>query len=151
MANVTLQDLLDRAREFEQRLEKYYAAIRDESKNDGVRLLTYYLSRHRRHLDQALSSYSPEEIERMCRIRLKYDVDFYPEREFKLMKTPPDQVKGQGLLEAAVEYDTVLANLYKSVLKQPLSAEAANLINSLIRLEEKDIVMLKKMIAMDYF
>ena len=54
-------------------------------------------------------------------------------------------------LEAAVGYDAELVDLYKKILQQPLSTEAAVLIESLIRLEERDIIMLKKMIAMNYF
>ena len=54
MAIVSIADLLDRASQFEERLEKYYAAIRDESEDNGVRLLTYYLARHRQHLQDAI-------------------------------------------------------------------------------------------------
>lgn len=151
MAIINIEDLLDRAREFEVRLEKYYASIRDESQDNGVRLLTYYLSRHRRHLEEALSDYNPEELSRIGGVKLKYDIEFYPEKAFHLMKTPPQEVKGRELLEAAVGYDTELVDLYKKILEQPLSTEAAVLIESLIRLEERDIVMLKKMIAMNYF
>jgi len=67
------------------------------------------------------------------------------------MQTPPREVKGQALLEAAVGYDTELVSLYKQILRQPLSTEATALVESLIRLEERDIVMLKKMIATHYF
>ena len=151
MAIVSIEDLLDRASQFEERLERYYAAIRDESKDNGVRLLTYYLSRHRRHLQEALSNFKQEEISRIKKIKLKYNIEFYPEREFKLIKTPPQEVRGEELLEAAVGYDLELITLYKSILKQPLIQEAAGLMESLVRMEEKDIVMLKKMIASHYF
>jgi len=151
MAIVSIGDLLDRAGAFEERLAEYYAAIRDASKDDGVRLLTYYLSRHRRHLQQALKDFSAGEIERIRRVRLKYDIEFHPEREFHLMETPPREVKGQELLEAAAGYDTELISLYKKILQQPLNEEATAFVESLIHVEERDIVMLKKMVAMDYF
>lgn len=151
MAIVCIQDLLDRARQFESRLEKYYAAIREESKDNGVRLLTYYLSKHRRHLDQVLENYSPAEIERIFKIQLKYDLEFHPEKDFKLMDKPVQEVKGLDLLQAAVDYDLQLVRFYRNVLFQPLGAEAAVLFQSLVKLEEKDVVMLKKMIAMNYF
>lgn len=151
MAIVSIGDLIDRAAEFEKRLEKYYAAIRDESQNDGVGLLTYYLSRHRRHLQHALDEFSPTKISRIRNVKLKYDIEFHSEKDFPLMKTPPQDVKGQELLEAAVGYDTELVSLYKKILQQPLSADAKSLFETLIRIEERDIVMLKKMIAMNYF
>ena len=151
MAIVRIQDLLERARVFESKLEKYYAAIRDESQNDGTRLLTYYLCRHRRHLDQALENYSQTDIERIYRAQLKYDIEFDPETDFKLLESSPQDVKGQEMLGAAVDHDTRLIQFYHSILEQPLGPEASALIQSLIKLEEKDVVMLKKMIAMNYF
>jgi hypothetical protein len=54
MAIVSIGDILDKAAEFERILEKYYIEIRDNTSNNGVKLLTYYLSRHRRHLQEAL-------------------------------------------------------------------------------------------------
>lgn len=151
MAFESIGDLLDRAGEFETRLERYYAAIRDESQDNGVRLLTYYLSRHRRHLQQALNGLNPGKVGHIRRIKLKYDIDFHLEKAFHLIKTPPCDIKGTELLEAAVSYDEELVKLYKNILQQPLSTEASVFIETLIRVEEKDIVMLKKMIAMDYF
>ncbi len=151
MAIVSIADLFDRVSWFEKKLEAYYARIRDESKDNGVRLLTYYLARHRRHLEQALENFEPDTIVHIRRIKLKYDIDFYPEKEFHLMHTAPNDVKAEELLNAAVGYDLELVDLYKSILDQPLSSEAATLIEGLIRVEEKDIVMIKKMIATHYF
>jgi tetratricopeptide (TPR) repeat protein len=148
---VDIADLLYRAQEFEDKLERYYAALRDQSQDNGVRLLTYYLSRHRRHLQEALDNIDAAELARVRGIKLKYDVEFHPEKDFHIMELPPDQVKGKDVLEAAVAYDEQLVNLYKSILNQPLTEEAIELLESVIRIEERDIVMLKKMIAMNYF
>ncbi|HEB30244.1 MAG TPA: hypothetical protein ENI15_05135 [Spirochaetes bacterium] len=151
MAFKSIGDLLEKAGEFEIRLERYYAAIRDESQDNGVRLLTYYLSRHRRHLQQALNGMDHDKIEHIRKIKLKYDIDFQPEKAFHLITTSPSDIRGKGLLEAAASYDEELVELYKDVLQHPLNTEASVFIETLIRIEEKDIVMLKKMIAMNYF
>jgi hypothetical protein len=151
MAFESIGDLLDKASEFESRLEKYYAAIRDESQDNGVRLLTYYFSRHRNHLNKALEGFDADKIGRIRKIKLKYNVEFDPEKAFHLLKTPPKDVKGQELLETSVEYDAELVSLYKKILKQPIGPEATVMVENLIRVEEKDIVMIKKMIAMNYF
>lgn len=151
MAIVNIGDLLDRAADFERRLEQYYAEIRDQSKDNGVRLLTYYFSRHCRHLPEVLKEYSPQIIAHVRKIELKQDISFVPEKEFHAMGTPPDAVRGLELLEAAVKYDTALVNLYREILEQPLIGQAQELFDSLIHVEERDIVMLKKMAAMNYF
>ena len=151
MAIVSMKDVLGRAEEFEERLAKYYADIRDESQDKGVRLLTYYLSRHRRHLQQVMHDFDHKAIARIKAVQLKYDIPFNPEQELHIMRTPPSEVKGEELLEAAAEYDRALVNLYRAILKQPLNEETSGFVEALIRVEEKDIVMLKKMVAMDYF
>jgi predicted RNA-binding protein len=148
---VDMADLLDRAREFEGRLESYYATLRDQSQDNGVRLLTYYLSRHRRHLQEALGDIGAADLERIRAIKLKHDVEFHPERDFRIITVPVEEVKGKDVLEAAVDYDGALVRLYQTILNQPIHEEAAELLRSLIKIEERDIVMLKKMIAMNYF
>jgi hypothetical protein len=151
MANVTIRNLIDRAREFERRLEAHYAAIRDRSKDDGVRLLTYYLSRHRRHLDEAIAGYGGADLQKILEVRLKQDVVFDPAASMEIVMVPPAAADGQQLLEAAVAHDLELVGLYRRILEQPLGEGATALVRSLVRLEERDIVMLKKMIAMHYF
>jgi hypothetical protein len=151
MAIVTLGDLLDRAAEFERRVENYYAAIRDTSKDNGVRLLTYYLARHRRHQEEGFEGLDDSQKARIRAIDLKYDVSFDPERTFHLLNCPPEQITGEELLDAAAGYDAQLIELYKSILQQPLIDEARSVMEALIRVEERDIVMLKKMSAMHYF
>jgi len=151
MAIVIVGGLLDRAEEFEQRLEDYYAAIRDKSENNGVRLLTYYLSKHRRRLRRALADLDAGELQRIRRIELKYADDLTLDKEPRPMQTPPDEVTGEELLQAAVEHDTLLISLYRHVGEQPLIAEAQAFFDALVRVEERDIVMLKKMLAVHYF
>ena len=151
MTSVTIEELIRRAGEFEEKLEHCYADIRDKSENDGVRLLTYYLSRHCKHLQEAIENFNHEEIERIKKIRLKYDIEFWPEKNFRALDCSSEEIRGERLLEYAVEHETLLVSLYKSILNQPLTKEAENFFECLIRIEEKNIVMLKKMIAMDYF
>jgi len=151
MAYINIGDVLDKVREYEKKLEDYYAAIRDESEDNGVRLLTYYFSRHRNHLSNALSSYDSRSIEHIRNVKLKYDVNFDPGKSFHLLKISPCEIKGRELLEASAEYDMELINLYKKILERPLGPEPKAFIESLLHVEEKDIVMIKKMIAMDYF
>jgi rubrerythrin len=151
MRGITFEELLKRAMEFERKLESYYAEIRDRTEDAGVRLLTYYLSRHRRHLEEATAALSPERREHIGMVRLRFDVPFEPDEVFKPMTTPPESVKSRELLDSAVRYDSTLVDLYRRILAQQVGPEAETFIESLVRLEEKDIVMLKKMLAMDYF
>jgi hypothetical protein len=151
MAIVSIGELFDRAEAFEHRIERYYARIRDETESDGVRLLTYYLARHRRHLEQALKDTDSDVVAKVRNVQLKYDIDFSPEQEFKLFEVEPQSINSNELLDAAAAYDTALIKLYKTVLNQPIGEEATSIFENLVKVEERDIVMIRKMIAMNYF
>lgn len=151
MAIVSIGDILDRVAEFEKQLEDYYASVRDEAQDDGARLLTYYLCRHRRHLETATKQMNDVELAHIRKAQLKYDVELSPGTGSHLPEASAQEIKGQELLQTAVEHDTLLIALYNGILEQPLNTEVATFIESLRRTEERDIVMLKKMVAMGYF
>ncbi len=151
MAIVNVGELFQRAENFEHRVERYYAKIRDQTENNGVRLLTYYLARHRRHLEQVLKDIDKTVVAKVREVKLKYDVDFSPEHEFQLFEIDPKSIGSAELLDTAAAYDTALINLYKKILIQPIGEESASIFENLIKVEERDIVMIKKMIAMNYF
>lgn len=151
MAIATLGEMLDQARRFEEDAAAHYAAIRDQSPDNGVRLLTYWLARHRRHMDEAFGGLAEGALDRLRRIELKHEAHFAAEPGLGVLTVPPRTARGPDLLNAAIRYDTELVRYYRDILKQPLIDEARQLVEALIRIEERDIVMLKKMLAMDYF
>ena len=151
MATITLGTLLDRIETFEEHLEEFFAAVRDRSHDNGVRLLTYYLARHRRHLQQAFEDFEKQDIARIRRVKLGHDIPFAPETERSLLQASPESVTGRALLEAAVAYNSHLVQFYSSILKVPLNKNATFLVLSLIRIEERNTLALNKMIAMHYF
>ena len=142
---------MNRAEDFEIKIEQYYARIRDETDNNGVKLLTYYLARHRRHAERVLADFDEKLINHAKKVQLKYDVTFSPEEEFGLFDADPASIGSEQLLDTAVAYDAALISLYKSVLNQPIGVESVSVFESLIRVEERDLVMIKKMIATNYF
>lgn len=151
MAIVTLGELLDRGRELEIRLETYYAEIRDQATDNGVRLLTYYLVRHRRHQEQTLSGLNAETLRHMRSVELKFDAAPDHATQCPAAGDTTETVRGDAMIETAIRHDETLVALYRSVLAQPLNDEVRGVVESLIRVEERDIVMLKKMLAMHYF
>ncbi len=148
---VTVGDMLERARDFEHRLEAYYADLRDRATVDGVRLLTHYLARHRRHLPDALESYSEQDLERLAKVPLRYDdTDFDPAKCFQ-GKDVPSSVTGDELLGVAIGFVEDLIAFYRWAAVRPLGEEARGLFQSLLQIEEKHVIELKKIEAMHYF
>ena len=113
--------------------------------------MTYYLARHRRHQERALVGLAPDMLQHVRKVELKFDVPFDPATDIRLPDFAPEAVKGDELIGAAVSYESQLASLYRSILAQPLNEEVRTVLEALIRVEERDIVMLKKMLAMHYF
>ena len=151
MSIVTIDELFQRAQNFEEKLEGFYERIRDESEDNGVRLVTYYLARNRRHLQRVLDDFKPDDVAKVKNVKLKYDIEFSPDKVLNVTAIEPQSIKAHHLLEIAADYDTALIELYKSILKQPIGEISSSLIESLLKVEERDVVMIKKMIAMDYF
>ncbi len=151
MAAMTTGDMLDRAADFERRLEAHYADLRDRATRDGTRLLVYYLARHRRHLPDTLSSFTPKQLEHIRRAPLKYDnPHFSPQKCFEGKELPSD-VTGGELLDAAIALVEELIRFYRWMAQQPLGELPASLFRSLLSVEERHVVELKKTRAMDYF
>ena len=151
MAAVTVGEVIDRIEDFESRLESFYADLRDRVTLDGVRMLVHYLARHRRHLPNAMESFSAAQIQRMRKIPIKYDDAEFARGACFEHKDLPSSIGGQELLDVAIEFVEALIHFYGHFADQPVGDEAAGLLRALLRIEESHIVELKKIKAMDYF
>ncbi len=151
MATVTVGDMLNRAQNFERRLEAFYADLRDRATRDGTRLLVYYLARHRRHLPDALNSFTPKQLEHIRRVPLKYDDTAFTLHKCFEGREVPSNATGTELLDTAIALVEELIRFYRWMAQQPLGGSAATLFVSLLSVEERHIIELKKTKAMDYF
>ncbi len=150
MSVTTLGDMLDRIQDFERRLKALYANIRDRTTNDGTRLLTYYLARHRRHLPSALESCSSSQIEKIRRTPLKYDgPEFEPRSRLEGVELPTSAVANE-VLDTAVELVETLTAVYRWIADRQLGDEASLLFGSLLKIEMSHLIELKKIRAVDY-
>jgi hypothetical protein len=150
MSVTTLGDMLDRIQDFERRLKALYADVRDRTTNDGTRLLTYYLARHRRHVPSALASCTASQIENIRRTSFKYNgPEFEPRACFEGVKFPASVVANDILETAFVLVETLTA-VYRWIADQQLGEEATSLFSSLLKIEESHLIELKKIRAVDY-
>ncbi len=150
MAIIAIEDVLIHAERFEQMLADFYADLSEHSGREGVRLLTDYMSRHRKRIAEALDKLSPEQIRRICSAPLRYEPQAADCRCFDRIKLS-DNTSAAAVLDAAVTLDECLVSLYRQVLQQPVDEEIRELFESLVRAEERDEIELKKIKAMDYF
>ena len=119
MGVVTVAEVLKHAEEFERLLMEYYRALASRTTRDGVRLLTDYMSRHRRRIQGALSRFSPEQVRRIASCPLKYEPQAADCRCFEGLDLPTD-APASAVLDAAVRFDECLIRLYRQVVQQPV-------------------------------
>jgi hypothetical protein len=151
MALMSVAKFLEKVRETEKSMSDYYCRINNATKKEGVRLLTDYLCRHRNRLEEAMSELDDATAGHLNKIMLKCPVDFAWIDRNTRFKTGATEIDGRDLLDIAVQFDTGLIGMYRQVSELPLIEEALAFFNSLIKIEEKDIVMLKKITATNYY
>lgn len=153
MGVVTIAEVLKHVEEFERMLAEFYAKLSKQSAREGVRLLTDYMSRHRRRTHIALFKLpveKVEEIHRICHTPLHYEPQGADRHCFDGIKLTPNATASE-VLDAAIEFDECLIRFYKQVLQQPLDQHIKTLFESLILKEQDDEIELKKIKAMHYF
>lgn len=151
MATATVGELLDRGRECETRIMEYYEAIRNRSSDNDVRLLTYSLVRHRRQQAKALAGLAADILRPLSKMELEFVGSGDPAEGFRVPAFAPETIKGKELVGAAVDYDGAWVALYRSILARPVEDDARAVLESFLRMEERDIALLKKILSMHYF
>jgi hypothetical protein len=150
MPVVTIADVLERARRFEEMLADYYAGLARSTTREGVRLLTDYMSRHRQRIDAEMAELTDEQARHIRTMPIHYEPSAAGCQCFSGMALPPDAPAAQ-VLDNAVCLDGCLMELYRQAAAQVPDAESQAFFQGLIRCEERDAIELKKIKAMDYF
>ena len=143
MLAITIEEILGHIESFENSLTKFFERIHDETHDEGARLLTDYIARHRHRTLAALDKCPHEVIDRIKKLPLQYQPDIPGEHCFKEIKLPPD-ASPLEILEAAIAFDQCLVQMYKQIASQPLAHEIKDLFENLSIYEEADEIDLKK-------
>ena len=150
MAVTNVACVLRRAGDFEHQLMTYYLDLAEQATREGVRLLTDYMGRHRRRLAEALERFPAEEYQRISALPLRYEPVSAECDHFKARVPPPDATAAE-VLDLAIEFDECLISIYRQVTQQDVEPEVKELFESLVRREERDEILLKKIKATHYF
>lgn len=151
MSTVTLGEVLDRIAESEDRLSRFCVRLRDQARDNNVRLLSYYLIRRTRQLRDAVADLDADTCDAIRATVIADGAALLPGKRFGLPRTAPQNVRGGDLLEAALAHSEALARLYLLLLEQPMTMDAAVFLRRLSQAEQRDTGVIRKMIAMRYF
>jgi len=150
MSVTTVACVLRRASDFECLLMDYYLSLAEQTHREGVRLLTDYMARHRRRLQEALSRFPGDTYKRISVLPIRYEPVSSECDRFAGRTLDPDAT-AEDVLDVAIELDECLISIYKQVVQQEIDPDVKELFDSLVRMEERDEIQLKKIKAMDYF
>ncbi len=147
MLAITIEEILGHIESFENSLTEFFEHIHDETHDEGARLLTDYIVRHRHRTIAELERCSHQEIERIKKLPLQYQPDIPGEHTFKEIKLPPDATPLE-ILKAAIEFDECMVKMYKQIASQPLAHEVKDLFEGLTTYETVDEIHLKEITHM---
>lgn len=150
MPVVTVADVVRHAEDFEAKLAEYYKGVAEQTTRDGVRILADYMSRHRRRISAALDKMPGAAVRRICCAPIRFEPQGADMHCFTGKDLPPDATAGD-VLDMAIVFDECLIRLYRQVLNQDVDPEVREIFESLLRMEERSEIELKKMKALDYF
>ncbi len=151
MAIVNIGSLFDEIARYEESAERYYADLRDRASSDGVRLLTYYLSRRKKHLPEALSLLGHHDLQNARQFPILISEDNVPGPAFFEAHRLDDAATGDELLSIAVTFTEIPLALYNKMVEIVPIGTAHGVFRTLSVLEQRAVVELKKIRAMNYF
>ena len=143
MQFVTVEDVLEHARQFQNMLIDYYGRLSERALHEGVRMLAKHMAHRRQRFLRALSSFTPEQVIEMHRTPVRYEPEEADGNCFRGRELPDDATTAE-VLEVALAFDECLARFYRQLLRQEVSEEVHDLFEGLLRLEEGDEIQLKK-------
>lgn len=151
MAKLTVGEFLDKNLAFKNRLTSFYAEIRDQTQDNAIRLLTYHLAKGKTRQAVALENLPPETIHQARKVQIALDEPFNPKKKHRLPDFEPATVNGNDLIGEAIARQGKLASQYRFILAQTRHEDVRAVLTALVLMEERDIELLKKMLAMRYF
>lgn len=147
MLAITIEEILEYVENFENHLTELFERIHDETHDEGARLLTEYIARHRHRTLSELKRSSQDQVERIKKLPLQYQPDIPGNHTIKEVKLSPEATPLQ-ILNAAIEFDESIVKMYKQIASQPLAHEVKELFDGLTTYEKVDEIHLKEITHM---
>lgn len=143
MRAISIEKILAHVESFENSLTRFFTEISDKTHDEGARLLTDYIARHRHRTLAALSKLQVQQIEHIKKLPLQYQPDIPGAHCFKEINLQLDATP-LTILQAAIEFDECLVQMYHQIANQPVAHEIKELFESLEKYEQADEINLKK-------
>jgi hypothetical protein len=150
MLYIQVKEIVDYTREVDEVISRVFEKFSETAHNKLVAALSEYLGRHYHRLSDNLSKMSKDDYGALMSKHVPYGPQPADFRRIEKLDFDPD-AKQEELLDAAVEVDEKLVELFKTILDQPVDMEIKEFFENLIKYEEADEERLKQLKAERYF
>lgn len=140
--------LIDAILAFEEDLDNYYKLLREESSDNGLRIIVYFLARKRARLKSLLDKVDPGVVEEVRKVELADAVTFDLDKILSEGAMSPVDTDSQMLLAKTSNIAQAYAELCDSVIRNTDSGNVISLFKDMSRLKTDENTMLMKMQAL---
>ncbi len=129
-----IRDVLERAKQFHQKLRDHYHGIERLSQDERIRLLLDYMQRHERNIERALKGYTQEAAEGVLDTWLPFVPDNVLDRVFRTIELRPEMTPAE-IIGCALELDRALVELYEVCARESSATRVQELFDCLLEME----------------
>jgi len=137
MAFETTKDVIDHARKFHRDLSEFYHQLADSAEQEKVKMVLDYLSRHERHLDQALARYEHDGANQVLDTWFKFKPDEATAKNIAALEVNNNMTVPE-IVRMAMQMDERLIELYRGVARSSVAEEVKELFESLLKMEKQE-------------
>lgn len=132
----TTKEILEHARAYHHRLSEYYLELQSDTEQERIRLLLNYLSRHERHMEQALAKYTEDASHKILNTWFSYAPDEHMLDACARLDLHPD-MDVDDIVAAVVRYDNCLIEMFRDVEQTASIPEVREAFANLLLMEEQ--------------
>ena len=133
----SVRQLLDQAKGFHHALSDVYSSLADEVKQERVRMLLDYMSRHEERLETALSDYEEGTSQQLLDHMFKFTPTASTAQFLEEFLLTPE-LPFEEVVRTVLKFDDYIVRFYRQIAEEAASDEVRTLFTKLARQEESD-------------
>ncbi|WP_245584116.1 ATPase [Saccharospirillum impatiens] len=142
----TFEDLIDWSRELHHNLSRCLTAGAQHQTDDKAGALLAYLADHEQALEQMVDRFEQETDQQVLKTRVYDYLSNGPLHSQRTCDVPYSELDYEGICREVFDFHTQLTTLYQSLIGKAETANARELMESLLTMEEHESMRLAKQI-----
>ena len=142
----SFQDLIDWSRELHHHLARCMRESMDKQNDDKAKALLEYLAEHEDRLEKVVEAYERQTSENTLNTRVYDYLANGPVTSHRTCSVAYSQLDYEGICKEVFDYHDQVINLYKSLLGKAETADAYDVMKSLLEMEEHEAMLLAQQV-----